>query len=241
MVFASVMASRVQLPWYALPAYPALAILLARFVATEWATRPTRPLDALVAAAWLVIALSPVNVGRFNPFTTTALDGMLRADLCGILQGKGPGPWPGPALLAIAGAGALMALATVTLSARGPLTRPLAARTRLLSIVALGALALGTAAAPLRQAGTRSPLDRLLDRAAPLIAPGDGVAVELAPARLADERVEFSLRRLPDRGVPPTAPDARWRLIAGQPPAAPAGGSWREILREDDLALWERR
>jgi 4-amino-4-deoxy-L-arabinose transferase-like glycosyltransferase len=239
-VIVLVMASRVQLPWYALPAYPALAILLARFVATEWATRPTRPLDALVAATLLVIALSPVNVGSFNPFATPALDGMVRADLFGRLGGGGR-VWPDLPLLLPAVVGALAAVATVLLSARGPVTNPRAARARLVTIVALGVLALGIAAAPLRFAATRTPLDQLIAGAAPLIAPGDTVAIDLDAAWPSDERTEFSLRRLPGHRVPTPAPDARWRLTSGPLPPEDGQMPWREVLRRSDLVLLQRR
>ena len=240
-VIVMVMASRVQLPWYALPAYPALAILLARFVTTEWAARPTRPLDALVAATWLVIAFSPINVGSFNPFATPALDGMVRADLFGRLGGGGGRTWPDSPLLLLAVVGALAAVATVLLSARGPVTRPGTARARFIAIVALGALALGIAAAPLRFAATRTPLDQLIAGTAPLIAPGDTVAVDLDAARRSDERTEFSLRRLPGRLVPAHAPGARWRLTSGPVPPARAAEPWREVLRRSDLVLLQRR
>ncbi|MHB8079206.1 MAG: ArnT family glycosyltransferase [Candidatus Krumholzibacteriia bacterium] len=240
-VIVLVTISRVKLPWYVLPAYPALALLLARFVATEWAARPTRPLDALMAATWLVIALSPVNVGRFNPFAGPAQEGMIRADLFGLLQGGGGGPWPGPALSVLAALGALAAAATALRSARGPATAPPATRARGLTIAILGVLALGIAVAPLRFVATRTPLDRLVARAGSLVPPADTVGVALDAPTLADDRTEFSLRRLPGRRAAGPAPAARWLLTSRAEPSPGDGADWREVLREGDLVLLERR
>jgi len=240
-VIVLITVSRVKLPWYVLPAYPALALLLARFVATEWAMRPTRALDTLVGATWLVIALSPLNVGRFNPFAVSAQDGMVKADLLGLLQGNGVGPWPAPALTLLAALGALAATAAVLLSARCPVTNPRAALARRFAIVILGALALGTAAAPLRFATTRAPLDLLVARASSFVSPTDTVAVVLDADLLSDDRTEFSLRRLPGRRVVALAPGTRWLLTSRKEPSPRHSADWREVLRQDDLVLLQRR
>lgn len=257
--------SRVKLSWYALPAYPALAILLARFVTTEWLSRPTRPLDVGVALTWAVLVLSPVNVGIFNPSGISARDGMIETDLLGFLQGAPVGPWPGPLLLGVAALGT----AAAALACAGRPTGRLAAGARRAAFAALCALALLTAAAPLRFAATRGDLDRLVRRARAVVGPTEVVEAAL-PAPLArDERTEFYLRRLPGRrregaaagaaaaGAP--AP-ARWRLgvrDGGAPAGGPAGAprsapdaaaadattavAWEEALREGEFVLWRRR
>jgi 4-amino-4-deoxy-L-arabinose transferase-like glycosyltransferase len=240
-VIVLITSSRVKLQWYVLPAYPALGLLLARFVSTEWAMRPTRTLDALVGAAWLVIALSPVNVGRFNPFAVSAQDGMIKADLLGLLQGGGVGPWPAPALTGLAALGALAATAAALLSARGPVTNPRAARARMSALVILGVLALGTAAAPLRFATTRAPLDLLVARAGSFVSPADTIAIVLDAERRSDDRTEFSLRRLPGQRVAALAPGTRWLLTSWTEKSPPHSANWREVLRQSDLVLLQRR
>jgi 4-amino-4-deoxy-L-arabinose transferase-like glycosyltransferase len=240
-VLVLISVSRVKLPWYVLPAYPALALLLARFVATEWAMRPTRTLDTLVGVGWLVIALSPLNVGRFNPFAVPAQEGMVKADLLGLLQGGGVGPWPAPTLTGLAALGALAATAAALLSARGQVMNPRATLARRLAIAVLGVLALGTAAAPLRFATTRAPLDLLVARAGSFVSPADTVAVVLDAELLSDDRTEFSLRRLPGRRVAALSPGARWLLTSWAEPAPRHSADWREILRLGDLALLQRR
>ncbi len=240
-VIVLITASRVKLPWYVLPAYPALALLLARFVSTEWVLRPTRTLDTLVGATWLVIALSPVNVGRFNPFAVPAQDGMVKADLLGLLQGGGVGPWPASALTGLAALGALAATAAALLSARGPVTNPRAALARRMAFAVLCVLALGTAAAPLRFATTRSPLDLLVARAGAFVSPADTVAVDLDADLRSDDRAEFSLRRLPGQRVAALAPGTRWLLTSRTETSPRHRADWREVLRQGDLVLLQRR
>lgn len=250
--------SRVKLSWYALPAYPALAILLARFVTTEWLDRPTRPLDVGVALTWSVLALSPLNVAVFNPSAISARAGMIEMDLLGLLQGAAVGPWPGPLLLGVA----VLGTAAAALACVGRPTGRLAAGARRAALAALCALAVLAAAAPLRFAATRGDLDRLVRRAHAVVGPADDVEVAL-PAELArDERTEFYLRRLPGRragdaaaGAAGSPAPARWRLgqrDAGAPAGAAAGAgapadaatdaaAWEEALREGNLVLWRRR
>lgn len=170
---AATAASRLDLPWYVLPAVPALALWTAR----RLATLRVPPLAAAAVAGLLL--LSPTNVFEFDVIHTRAMWGGIGVQVLGRLQGI-PVWW-------LQTACALLALVVVLVPRNVP-----APRRVFWALVVWGAFAVAHAAAPLRDAFTPGPLDVV---AAEIRSTGRDVVVLHGGDRPPSDLIAYALRR----------------------------------------------
>ena len=204
-------AARFDLAWYALPALPALALLVGR-----WLSRTVIPVWMALTVGVLVL-LFPSNVMEFDALDTGAIFGMIGARTLGTLRGTVPW-WPQILLGAIT-------LVAALAYAKTPRRR------RVAILGAWTAFAVLHAGVPLRHWNVRSDVETLVDRVLERAEPGDRFVALLAPqlhteaayTTLFDpiddlsDRFAFALRRLP-----PTTE----RVMVGVDPVPPLEGAW---------------
>jgi 4-amino-4-deoxy-L-arabinose transferase-like glycosyltransferase len=187
--------SDVKLPWYVLPAYPALAVLIANFVRQAFTADHTGLTTTGLLAVAAVAALSVSTAGKLNLFAVPAQQGMVTVDLFAHLRIPGGGPSPVGiavilATLAVAGIWLLQRRYSRTCRDSAWLNAGL--------LFGLAAAALFYAVLPLRHAATRSALDRLVSEAAASGLIQGEATVALDHIRWRPYITDYYLRRLPD-------------------------------------------
>lgn len=200
LMVGGLMATQGDLSWYVMPVLPALALLSGRWLAADVG----RGRAVIWLAVIVVFALSPSNVLRWDVHRRFAIEGLIRGDLFGLLQGDAPW-WPQVA------AAAMMALGVaVWLSGRQRIGRQI-------TLVVFAGFAIAHAALPLRTAFTRLPIDRLAVELVRAPEIGRGVDLVTPPSEVADSVVYLHLERAAGQvAVVPTLADrdpGRWCVI----------------------------
>jgi len=166
-------ASRFDLPWYLLPAAPAVALWIARGLAAQQV-----PLWTGIAASVLLM-LSPTNVLDFDVVHTRAMWGGIGVQVLAALRGQ--------AVWWVQGAAAVLALVILIAPRNVP-----AARRLVWAVVVWGVFASIHAAMPLRDAFTPSPLAEMVDTVRTHRAP---VIVLREPETSASDLLVYELRQ----------------------------------------------
>lgn len=217
--------AQLDLAWYALPALPAIALVLGRWLSTtSWP-----PWLGLVSGVLLL--LSPSNVMQWNVFDTRAIMGMVGASTFGALRGVEL--W-GPQVAV----GGFVVIASLRLW-----KAPACAR-RGWILRAWVAFALLHAAVPLRDAFTTSAVETLVQRVTDRGAARHRTIAITNPTDELGDLLGFALRRLPtpvarydvSTATPPEDFEAAWRVGAealvrayGDPPADLVIDGWAAL------------
>jgi 4-amino-4-deoxy-L-arabinose transferase-like glycosyltransferase len=174
--------------WYVLPAFPAAAILVARFLDRFLGESRDRLVGGAVLLGGLAALLSVSNAAEHNPFAALARREMLSVEFLGRLRGPETTPFFALALLILIGA--VVGLGWVLLG-RLDKARALRAMFRWIFVSSIFALAAYTVVVPLRFSRHRSAIDQMASAAAPYLERGETLLVALPLRETRNSRFRF--------------------------------------------------
>ena len=180
---------RVKYSWYALPLYPALCVVGARWFSNVWTTGMDRWHWAAAFTILWLLAISPTTATSFNAFLEPAMLGGLTVDLGGRIATE-PGGWRPWTLVVVAVIWCVAAVLGKRVAGSGKI-RPIA-----MLIMVLATASLAYVVPSLRLADSRTDLDRFVTAVQEHVAATPRVGVWWAGGRDVSDLEVFSLRSL---------------------------------------------